>query len=346
MGERTDYVTYVHQVYDYLHTIPEKGFEEFKTSAFVLEELKKIGFEDIKTGVAGTGIIVTIDSGKEGPVLGLRADMDALEFIIDGKKTMIHACGHDGHMAVVLELARRLARRRDLPHNVLLVFQPAEETTGGARPICESGVFAQFHTRAIFGLHLWPDLPAGTVASIPGGMMCRSSEVTLAVTGQTAHVAKAAQGRDALEAAARWYLGALDLERQLPPDEPRLLKFGVLRAGDVRNALAGSARLDGNPPGLPGPGVRPAPAGVGGPGPAGGRRDRLPPGAHLFPGLPGSLEPPGPVGPGGSHLSRFPAGPARPHYRGLLLVPAAPAGAVLLPGLRPSPGPPRGQLHL
>ena len=148
-------------------------------------------------------------------------------------------------MAVVLELARRLARRRDLPHNVLLVFQPAEETTGGARPICESGVFAQFHTRAIFGLHLWPDLPAGTVASIPGGMMCRSSEVTLAVTGQTAHVAKAAQGRDALEAAARWYLGALDLERQLPPDEPRLLKFGVLRAGDVRNALAGSARLEG-----------------------------------------------------------------------------------------------------
>ena len=75
--------------------------------------------------------------------------------------------------------------------------------------------------------------------------MCRSSEVTLAVTGQTAHVAKAAQGRDALEAATRWYLGALDLERQLPPDEPRLLKFGLLQAGSVRNALAGSARLEG-----------------------------------------------------------------------------------------------------
>ena len=111
MGERTDYVTYVHQVYDYLHTIPEKGFEEFKTSAFVLEELKKIGFEDIKTGVAGTGIIVTIDSGKEGPVLGLRADMDALEFIIDGKKTMIHACGHDGHTSMLLAAAREIHDR-------------------------------------------------------------------------------------------------------------------------------------------------------------------------------------------------------------------------------------------
>ena len=126
----------------------------------------------------------------------------------------MHACGHDSHMAVVLELARRLARRRDLPHNVLFGLQPAEGPP--AAPASVGGVFAQFHTRAIFGLHLWPDLPAGTVASIPGGMMCRSSEVTLAVTGQTAHVAKAAQGRDALEAAARWYLGALDLERQLP----------------------------------------------------------------------------------------------------------------------------------
>ena len=70
----------------------------------------------------------------------------------------MHACGHDGHMAIVLELARRLARQRSLPHNVLLVFQPAEETTGGARAICETGVFAQYRTRAIFGLHLWPCL--------------------------------------------------------------------------------------------------------------------------------------------------------------------------------------------
>ena len=130
MGERTDYVTYVHQVYDYLHTIPEKGFEEFKTSAFVLEELKKIGFEDIKTGVAGTGIIVTIDSGKEGPVLGLRADMDALEFIIDGKKTMIHACGHDGHTSMLLAAAREIHDRDLVKKGKLkIIFQPACWTT-------------------------------------------------------------------------------------------------------------------------------------------------------------------------------------------------------------------------
>ena len=126
-----------------------------------------------------------------------------------------------------------------------LFFQPAEETTGGAQAICHSGVFDQYRTKAIFGLHLWPDLPAGVLASIPGGMMCRSSEVTLTVTGRSAHVARAGLGRDALEAAARWYLEALSLERQLPPEEPRLLKFGRLQAGTVRNALAGSARLEG-----------------------------------------------------------------------------------------------------
>lgn len=232
-----------------LHQIPELCYDLPKTRAFLRSELEPLGAKIEE--VAQSGLLVYFDAGK-AETAAFRSDMDALPVeeksgasFASTHPGRMHACGHDGHMAVVLELARRLARRRDLPHNVLLVFQPAEETTGGARPICESGVFAQFHTRAIFGLHLWPDLPAGTVASIPGGMMCRSSEVTLAVTGQTAHVAKAAQGRDALEAAARWYLGALDLERQLPPDEPRLLKFGVLRAGDVRNALAGSARLEG-----------------------------------------------------------------------------------------------------
>ena len=232
-----------------LHQIPELDRDLPETLSYLKAALAPLPCRVFSP--AESALCAFFDFGRDHS-LGFRADMDALAVpeatglpFASRHPGRMHACGHDGHMAVVLELARRLARRRDLPHNVLLVFQPAEETTGGARPICESGVFAQFHTRAIFGLHLWPDLPAGTVASIPGGMMCRSSEVTLAVTGQTAHVAKAAQGRDALEAAARWYLGALDLERQLPPDEPRLLKFGVLRAGDVRNALAGSARLEG-----------------------------------------------------------------------------------------------------
>ena len=112
MAEQKDYITYVHEVYDYLHTIPELGFEEYKTSAFILSELKKCGFrdEDIVSGIAGTGILVTIDSGKPGPVLALRADIDALEFIINGERKIIHACGHDGHTAILLATAKILKK--------------------------------------------------------------------------------------------------------------------------------------------------------------------------------------------------------------------------------------------
>ncbi|WP_227861588.1 M20/M25/M40 family metallo-hydrolase [Clostridioides sp. ZZV14-6105] len=113
MENNKSYIDYVHKVYDYLHTIPEKGFEEYKTSTFILEELKKMGFENIDEGVAETGIIVTIDSKKEGPVFAIRADIDALEFIIDGEKKMIHACGHDGHTSMLLTAAR-LIKERDL----------------------------------------------------------------------------------------------------------------------------------------------------------------------------------------------------------------------------------------
>lgn len=232
-----------------LHRIPELDRKLPETLGYLRSALESLPCAVFSP--AESALCAFFDFGREHS-LAFRADMDALPVseatglpFASCHPGRMHACGHDGHMAIVLELARRLARLEALPHNVLLVFQPAEETTGGARAICDSGVFNQYHTRAIFGLHLWPDLPAGVLASIPGGMMCRSAEVTLTVAGQSAHVARADQGRDALEAAARWYLEALALERQLPPEEPRLLKFGKLQAGTVRNALAGSARLEG-----------------------------------------------------------------------------------------------------
>lgn len=127
MAEQKDYITYVHEVYDYLHTIPELGFEEYKTSAFILSELKKCGFrdEDIVSGIAGTGILVTIDSGKPGPVLALRADIDALEFIINGERKIIHACGHDGHISMLLVAAREIKNRGLVKAGRLkILFQP------------------------------------------------------------------------------------------------------------------------------------------------------------------------------------------------------------------------------
>ena len=109
----------------------------------------------------------------------------------------MHACGHDGHMAMVLALAGRVSQMLDkLPRNVLLVFQPAEETTGGAKLVCESGVFEKYRCDRIFGWHLWPDLPLAHCHR-PGPLLARSSEVTVTVTGKSSHVAKPHEGRDA-----------------------------------------------------------------------------------------------------------------------------------------------------
>lgn len=158
----------------------------------------------------------------------------------------MHACGHDGHMAIVLELARRLSEKRELPHNVLLVFQSGEETTGGARDICETGVFREYRAQAIFGLHLWPGLEAGAIASRPRELMACSSEVNVDICGKSAHIAKAAEGIDALMAGMEFYRKAMEMERKLPDRVYRLLKFGKFESGTVRNALSAHTRMEGS----------------------------------------------------------------------------------------------------
>ena len=231
-----------------LHQIPELVRDLPETRAYLERALSGLGCRVFSP--EGSSVCALFDFGRPD-ALAFRADMDALPILeatglpfASRHKGKMHACGHDGHMAVLLGLARDLAGRSQLPHNVLLVFQPAEETGGGAKDICRSGVFARQSVRAIFGLHLWPDLPAGTVASRAGPMMTRSSEVTVEVTGRSAHVARAEEGLDALAACAAWYQGAAALERSLPQDTPRLLKFGRMEAGTVRNAVAGSGHVE------------------------------------------------------------------------------------------------------
>ena len=157
----------------------------------------------------------------------------------------MHACGHDGHMAVLLELARRLSKRKQLSRNILLVFQPAEEATGGAKDICDTGIFAQYRVEAIFGLHLWPGLPKGRIFSRPGEMMSRSAELDVDISGRSAHIGRSWEGIDATEAACVFLQRAYALERSVPADIRRLLKFGSLHSGTVRNALSAHARLEG-----------------------------------------------------------------------------------------------------
>lgn len=233
-----------------LHQIPELDKDLPKTLAYLrsaLHECRCTVFSPMDSALCAW-----FDFGQTDAI-AFRADTDALPIT---EKTgasyasthpgRMHACGHDGHMAILLELARRLSQKQTLPHNVLLVFQPAEETTGGARDICRTGIFPQYNVQAIFGLHLWPGLPAGQVASRKNELMARSCEVNVDIFGKSAHIAKAAEGIDALMAGAEFYTRAMELERSIPPEFYRLLKFGTFHSGTVRNALSAHTRLEGS----------------------------------------------------------------------------------------------------
>lgn len=233
-----------------LHQIPELHKDLPKTCAYLQKALSGLRCTVFSPG--GEGLCAWFDFGQP-QAIAFRADMDALPI---SEKTgapyasthtgNMHACGHDGHMAILLELARRLNEKESLPHNVLLVFQPAEETTGGARDICETGIFEEKNVKAIFGLHLWPGLEAGVIASREKELMARSCEVTVDIYGKSAHIAKAAEGIDALMAGAVFYEKAMDLERNIPDGEFRLLKFGKFQSGTVRNALSAHTHMEGS----------------------------------------------------------------------------------------------------
>lgn len=245
-----------------LHRIPELDFELPETTAYVRGVLDGLSCE-VWEPCAGA-LCAYFDLGRPETV-ALRADMDALPVAeatgapyASERPGRMHACGHDGHMAMALGAAtwvdRVMAgrepgtRAEDLPRNVLLVFQPAEETTGGARVVCESGVFGRVGATRIFGFHLWPDLPAGALASRPGPLLARSSETTVSFHGRSSHIARWQEGADALAAAARFVPSAEAMCGRLSREkgEPCLLRFGRLEAGTVRNAIAGEARAEGS----------------------------------------------------------------------------------------------------
>ena len=185
--------------------------------------------------------------------IAFRTDMDALPIQEKTKlpyasvhEGRMHACGHDGHMAILLELARRLSLKEEMTHNILLVFQPAEETTGGARDLCATGIFKKYNVEAIFGLHLWPGLPEGQVASRCDEMMSRSCEVKVDIFGKSAHIAKAKEGIDALAAGAEFFRRVMAMEGALPRKVFQLLKFGKFTSGTVCNAISGHTHMEGS----------------------------------------------------------------------------------------------------
>lgn len=232
-----------------LHQIPELGYDLPKTIAYITNALKKLRCQ-LLFPTKGA-VCAWFDFGKEDAI-AFRADMDALPIpektglpFASQHPGKMHACGHDAHAATLLELARRLDQKADLPHNVLLVFQPAEESTGGAKPICDTGIFEEHHVKAIFGLHVWPGLPAGCIASRLGAAMSHSCELTVTVAGRSCHICEPYKGLDSLAAGMEFYRRARQLEAQTCQNDFCLLNFGKMESGNVRNAVSDHTRLMG-----------------------------------------------------------------------------------------------------
>ena len=233
-----------------LHRIPELGRDLPKTLSYLRAVLEPLRCT-LSSPIPGS-LCAFFDFGQESAI-AFRGDCDALPVtertgapyasIHPGR---MHACGHDAHMAMVLDLAVWLNHQQSLSHNVLLVFQPAEETVGGARDLCRSGVFETYHTSCIFGMHLWPEIPSGVIASRERELMIHSCEVNVDITGKPIHIVRASQGVDALSAAVEFYRRSALLEANVPDQLGHLLKFGKLESGTARNVVSGHAHLLGS----------------------------------------------------------------------------------------------------
>lgn len=230
-----------------LHRIPETGWEVEQTAAYVKSVLSGLPCEVFSP--VGSAVCAYFDFGKPETV-AFRSDMDALPVteqtglpFASEHPGRMHACGHDGHMAILLGLAQALAKRPETERNVLLIFEPAEETTGGAEAIVGTGLFQNYNVRRVYGLHLWPGAEEGKVFSRAGGLMSRSCEVSVRFTGKSVHIARWSEGRDALYAAVRFIEAAYAFTAGR---ENCLLRFGKMTSGEVRNAVSRETVLEGS----------------------------------------------------------------------------------------------------
>jgi len=235
-----------------LHQVPEGAFAETATARIVADELASLGL-DVQTGLAGTGVAATITGRHTGPLVALRADMDALA-VTEATGTpyasrhegLAHCCGHDGHMAAVLGAAGVLSRLSErLAGSVRLVFQPAEETGAGAQAMLAAGVFGGLKPAAVLALHGWPGLPTGVVAARSGVMASASDVFEISVHGRGGHGARPARACSPIVPAARLVEALSRLTA--PPDDPvpRVVSVGSIHGGGQPNVIPDTAVLSG-----------------------------------------------------------------------------------------------------
>ncbi len=238
----------------HIHRTPELGFDLHQTADFVAARLKEFGCDEVVTGIARTGVVGII-KGRLGPgaTVGLRADMDALPIkettgkpyasTVAGK---MHACGHDGHTAMLLGAAKYLAETRNFAGSVAVIFQPAEEGGGGGHEMVKEGLMERFAISRVFGMHNMPGLPVGQFAIRPGPIMAATAEFTIRVTGRGGHAAMPHQSIDPIVAASQIVLALQTIAaRTIDPLEAVVVSVTKFHGGDAYNVIPEQVELAG-----------------------------------------------------------------------------------------------------
>jgi hippurate hydrolase len=238
----------------HLHEHPELMYEVHETAAFVVERLKEMGADDIVTGIGRTGVVATIKGRGPGRTIGLRADMDALPIheasgVDYPSKTsgVMHACGHDGHTAILLGAAKYLSETRNFDGNVVLIFQPAEEGGAGGRAMCEDGLMDRWKIDEVYGLHNAPGVPVGTFAIRPGALMASADEFEIVVTGKGGHAAVPHDAIDTTLVAAQIVVSLQSVvARTINPLHRVVLTVGTFQTDSAAsNIIAHTVRMRG-----------------------------------------------------------------------------------------------------
>lgn len=238
-----------------IHAHPELCFEEVRTADVVAQKLTEWGIP-IHRGLGKTGVVGIVkgrDGGANGRAIGLRADMDALpmqEFNTFAHASKhqgkMHACGHDGHVAMLLAAAQHFAKHRNFDGTVYLIFQPAEEGGGGARVMIEDGLFEQFPMEAVYGMHNWPGMPVGTFAVSPGPVMASTSEFKITLRGKGGHAALPHTGIDPVPIACGMVQSFQTIiSRNKKPVDAGVISVTMIHAGEATNVVPDSVELQG-----------------------------------------------------------------------------------------------------
>ncbi|TKC92218.1 amidohydrolase [Trinickia terrae] len=237
-----------------LHQDPETGFEEVRTSDYIANILKTLGME-VHRGIGGTGLVANLKIGEGTRAIGLRADMDALNIAerapgrpyASCSPGKMHACGHDGHMAMILGAARLLAEQRNFNGTVRFIFQPAEEHGRGAKAMMKDGLFERFPVDAIFGAHNMPGMPAGSFSTRPGGIMASEDNFVIRIKARGTHAARPHMGVDPIVIASQIVLALQTIiSRNLDPSLPAVISCTEIITDGLRNVIPSNVTIKGD----------------------------------------------------------------------------------------------------